>query len=124
MLAREKWQVNTIRVLEKVFEERVRQRSIHGEAFRALPDGTGPETVWTGPLAGESTLDARSVQELFRKEYEEVSELGALTRMHITREEVAEAFECDPDSPEFVDEILQVAALCVQWAEIKLEERA
>lgn len=124
MLAREKWQVGTMRVLERVFEERVRQTEIHGHAMRALPDGVGPETCWTAPLAHEGMLNAASVQRLFREEYEAASGGSVLTRMHLIREELAEAFECDPDSPEFIDEILQVAALCVQWAEYKIEEQA
>ena len=122
MLAREKWQIQTIAVLERVFGERVRQRSLHGEAMKDLPDGVGPDESWTAPLAGEWILDAEAVQRVFRQDYEEASQRGELTRMHIVREEISEAFECDPDSPEFVEEILQVAALCVQWAEIKMEE--
>ena len=125
MLAREKWQVGTMRVLERVFEERCRQTEIHGHAMRALPDFPGPHNHW---LADTSTtlhlLNAREIQQVFRVEYEEASEEGRLTRMHLIREELAEAFECDPDSPEFIDEILQVAALCVQWAEYKIEEQA
>jgi hypothetical protein len=123
MLAREKWQIKTIAVLERVFEERVRQMAKHGAAMEALPDGTGPEVPWLAPV---SPLAADDVEVAFRNDYE--SHRGAehtdgdapLTRMHLVREELAEAFELDGDDPAFVHEILQVAALCVQWAEYKI----
>lgn len=117
MLAREKWQIKTIEVLERVFEERKAQMVKHGEAMRDLPGGTGPDSTWLKPLSFEG---AATIQEDLRDEYEEATEERRLTRMHLVREELAEAFELDEDDPEFVDEILQVAALCVQWAEYKL----
>lgn len=120
MLAREKWQITTIQVLERVFEERKRQMAKHGAAMEALPDGTGPEVRWLQPV---NQTPAHRVQLEFRADYEDATEEGALTRLHLVREELAEAFELDADSPEFVDEILQVAALCVQWAEYKLDGR-
>ena len=126
MLAREKWQITTIKVLEMVFEERCRQIAKHGEAMRHLPDGTGPDVRWLAGAAPDAT--AKDVQAIFRAEYESLrgaenpdGECGQLTRMHVIREELAEAFELDGDDPEFVTEILQVAALCVQWAEYKIE---
>ena len=120
MLAREKWQIRTIAVLEKVFQERCRQVEKHGHAMLALPDGTGPGVEWV-PLPGVACFDAERIQEEFRGDYERAEERGELTRMHLIREELAEAFELDADDPEFIDEILQVAALCVQWAEYKME---
>lgn len=117
MLAKEKWQIKTIAVLERVFEERKAQHAKHGEAMRDLPGGTGPDVEWLLPNVPNR---ASFVQEAFREDYEEASENGTLTRMHLVREELAEAFELDQDDPEFVDEILQVAALCVQWAEYKI----
>lgn len=119
MLAREKWQIKTIAVLERVFEERKRQMEKHGAAMESMPDGTGPDVPWLLPFSGES---AKVAQEGFREEYESVSDFGLLTRRHLVVEEVAEAFELDADSPEFVDEIVQVAALLVQWAEYKIGE--
>lgn len=126
MLAREKWQVATIQVLERVFEERKRQMAKHGGAMGTLPDGTGPDVEWLQPV---TSLQAKSVQEEFRQEYERHRVRAddpeeQLTRMHLVREELAEAFELEGDDPDFVDEILQVAALCVQWAEYKLEEQS
>lgn len=123
MIAREKWQVKTIAVLERVFEERKRQIAKHGTAMSDLPDGTGPEVRWLQGVNG--TIPARMIQTSFREDYERRRGDGpepdkALTRMHLVREELAEAFELDGDDPAFVDEILQVAALCVQWVEYKI----
>lgn len=117
MLAREKWQAKTIAVLEKVFEERKRQMAQHGTAMRDLPDGTGPEVQW---LPSGVEFDASGIEEWLRRDYGRASERGELTRMHLVREELAEAFELDGDDPAFVDELLQVAALCVQWIEYKV----
>lgn len=138
MLAKEKRQVKTIAVLEMVFEERKRQIAKHGDAMLHLPDGTEPDVQWipalrpgVQPSPGLPTplATAKEIQEIFRAEYEGLrgaenpdGEFGQLTRMHLVREELAEAFELAGDDPEFVTEILQVAALCVQWAEIKMSE--
>lgn len=124
MLAKQKWQVKTIAVLEEVFQERLRQFEKHGDAMAHLPDGTGPREPW---LAGVTkSLSAIEIEEWFRSEYESRrgaenpdGQFGQLTRMHLVREEIAEAFKEHGDSPEFRAEILQVAALCVQWAEYK-----
>lgn len=123
MLAREKWQITTIKVLEMVFQERIRQIEKHGEAMRALPDGTGPESRWLEPV---SDISAQKAQIEFRRDYEQTrggdeNPAEGLTRMHLVREELAEMFECDPDSPEFIAEALQVAGLCVQWIEYKID---
>lgn len=122
MLAREKWQIKTIAVLERVFAERVSQMAKHGDAMLHLPDGTGSDVRWALPA---SANPAKVLQEQFREDYDARratpgEEFGQLTRMHLVREELAEAFELDGDDPAFVEEILQVAALCVQWAEYKL----
>lgn len=119
MIAKEKWQVKTIAVLERVFEERKAQIAKHGEAMRDLPSGTGPEVPWVFPL---DDAPAVVVQKVLREDYEDSSAEGRLTRMHLVREELAEAFELDQNDPEFVDELLQVAALCVQWAEYLIED--
>ena len=132
MLAKQKWQAKTIKVLDEVFEERVRQFEKHGDAMAHLPDGTGPDVEWlTGVLEEGGSTDlnmmpmlATDIEAMFRQDYEERraepgSEFGQLTRMHLVREEIAEAFKEHGDSPEFRAEIIQVAALCVQWAEYK-----
>jgi hypothetical protein len=126
MIARERWQIRSIQVLEMVFEERVAQMKKHGDAMAALPDGTGPDVTWLEPL---SNVEATEIQEDFRDDYEdrradtEGGRYEQLTKMHLVREELAEAFELSGNDPRFVDEILQVAALCVQWVELKLEDR-
>lgn len=125
MLAKEKWQIKTIAVLERVFDERVKQMAKHGDAMEHLPDGTGPNVDWVFPL---SHCGATVIQQEFRYDYEArrgdaEKPSQRLTRMHLVREELAEAFELDGDDPRFVEEILQVAALCVQWAEYKMTER-
>lgn len=122
MLAKEKWQIKTIEVLERVFEERVRQMEKHGAAMETMPGGTGPDVQWLHPF---DVSDATTVQMEFRGDYNTRRAApgrgyGQLTRMHLVREELAEAFELDENDPAFVDEILQVAALCVQWVEYKL----
>lgn len=124
MLAKEKWQIKTIAVLERVFQERVRQERQYGDVNDLLEDGFGPDVAWLEPLAGEWVLDAETIQRVLREEYEKREAGGDLpTWMHLIREEVAEFFETDPDSPEAIDEALQVAALCVSWAERKMEQR-
>lgn len=124
MLAKEKWQIKTIRVLEMLFEERKRQIAKHGEAMRSLPDGIGPGATWLSPYTPDQ---AEEIQRVFRHEYEitrggDENPSEGLTRMHLVREELAEMFECDPDSPEFIAEALQVAGLCVQWIEYKIPD--
>jgi hypothetical protein len=119
MLAREKWQIKTIDVLERVFEERKRQMAMYG-TNEDLEDGTGPSRAWLLPF---TDAPADEVEKGFRRNYEAHEEItGKPTWMHLVREELAEAFEMDGDDPEFVTEILQVAALCVSWAEKKLQD--
>lgn len=126
MLAKTKEQIKTVRVLEMVFEERLRQNAQHGDAMSHLPDGTGPDVEWLQTITG---LDAATIQSELRHDYHGKrgsenpgGQFGQLTKMHLVREEIAEAFELDGDNPDFVFEILQVAALCVQWAELKLAD--
>jgi hypothetical protein len=119
MLAREKWQVRTIAVLERVFEERCRQVRLHGHN-EDIEDGTGPDVEWLMPY---DTARAEDVQKLFREDYEAYKAQaanGKPTWMHIIREEIAEALELHGDDPEFLVEIIQVAAVCVNWAEKKI----
>ena len=120
MLAREKWQIKTIAVLERVFSERIRQVSMYGHN-EDLADAPGPHNHW---LDGTSTalhlLNAREIEKAFRAEYETHERP---TWMHLVREELAEAFaelDVDGDPEKFVTEILEVAALCVSWAEKKI----
>jgi hypothetical protein len=119
MLARAKWQAATIRVLERVFDERVRQVGTYGHNDD-LEDGTGPMVQWLRPF---SDWPAADVEVGFRNDYEHrESETGKPTWLDLVREEVAEAFQ--EDNPErLAEELLQVAALCVSWVET-LEKRS
>lgn len=124
MLARAKWQVRTINVLEKVFNHRIEQVERYGHNDDK-PDGTGPGVRWipglrTGPQPGiglptpENT--AKEIEAIFRSAYEKNGGDGGVTWMELIREEVAESFaESDPDRLE--EELIQVAALCVSWVE-------
>jgi hypothetical protein len=113
MLAKAKWQVSTIQVLEEVFEERLRQVARYGHNDECA-DGAGPETRWLLPL---SSASAAEIQVALRSSYEAFEEeTGAPTWVHLVLEEVCEAFEAaTPDRLE--EELLQVAALCVSWVE-------
>lgn len=116
MLARHKWQVRTINVLEKVFEERNRQVERYGHNDDKA-DGTGPGVRWLALT--DVNLDLRTAKEIeaaFRAAYERSGGDGEVSWMELIREEVAESFaESDPDRLE--EELLQVAALCVSWVE-------
>lgn len=122
MLAREKWQIKTIAVLESVFQERIRQVAKYGHN-ETLEDGTGPMESWIpDSLTVDSSVPAETIEDRFRTDYEAYERVwGAPTWMHLVREEIAEAFkESDPDRLE--EELTQVAALCVSWIE-KLHRR-
>lgn len=120
MLAREKWQAKTIRVLDMVFEERVRQVAKYGHN-EDLEDGFGPRVNWCMPVSFAVVRDAHDVERAFREDYEATEEeLGKPTWMHLIREELAELFESEPDDPAAVIEALQVAALLVSWAEKRI----
>lgn len=115
MLAREKWQIETVRVLDEVFEERVRQEKRYGHVNDELYDGTGPEVRWL--LGVEDAMPAKEIAARLRTAYEEFeAETGHPTWLHLVLEEVAESFECDT-ADRLEEELLQVAALCVSWVE-------
>lgn len=117
MLARAKWQVRTINVLEKVFEERNRQVQRYGHNDDKT-DGTGPGVQWLGNMMDRNAdyPTAEEIEKIFREDYEASGGDNEVTWMELVREEVAEAFaESDPDRLE--EELIQVAALCVSWIE-------
>lgn len=118
MIARERWQIRTIVVLENVFEERLRQVAKYGHN-EDLQFGTGPDVQWLP----EDPDRAVRIELIFRRDYEKhEARNGKPTWMHLIREEVAEAFkESDPDRLEA--ELTQVAALCVSWIEKIRAER-
>ncbi len=81
--------------------ERQRQHAKWGDQSN-LPDGTGPQ--WA-----DDADTARRLCDLAMRG-------GYVKWRHILREEVAEAFaESDPDR--LRAELVQVAAVCVQWIE-------
>lgn len=116
MLAREKWQIDTLQVLEEVFEERKRQVARYGHNDDKA-DGTGPGVRWMAHT--DVNLDLRTATEIeaaFRAEYDRNGGDEGATWMHLVREELAESFaEDDPDRLEA--ELLQLAGLAVSWIE-------
>ena len=113
MLAKAKWQISTIQVLEDVFSERLRQVAKYGHNDECA-DGSGPETRWLLPLSSVSAAEAQAALRGSYEAFEE--ETGTPTWVHLVLEEVCEAFEAStPDRLE--EELLQVAALCVSWVE-------
>ena len=118
MLAKQKWQVKTIAVLEQVFAERIRQVERYGHNHD-LDDGTGPDTRWLLPFTSDG---ADTIERELRADYEHFEEeTGDPTWVHLLREELAEAF-AEEDPIRLRDELTQVAALCVSWVET-LEQR-
>ena len=104
-------------VLGDVKAERARQFARYG-SNTDLDDGTGEP--WLLPLSLE---DPRHIEASFRTDYEVYEALhdGKPTWMHLVREEVAEAF-AEEDPARLRAEIIQIAALCVSWAE-KIDAR-
>jgi len=88
-------------VLTEVAEERARQDTRWGEQNH--PDGTG------GPLTATTAQVARS-------QCQDAAEQGNVTWRDILREEVAEAM-AESDPVRLRDELVQVAAVAVNWAE-------
>lgn len=118
MLAKEKWQIQTIRVLDEVFEERKAQENRYGHVNDLLKDGTGPDVVWIpGRFPEGFPIRASAVERILREDYEAFEEAHGLpTWMHLVREEIAESFQED-DPTRLQEELIQVAALCVSWVE-------
>jgi len=118
------WEESCRAVLERVFRERVSQVARYGHN-EGLEEGVGPHARWLSGCGVSLDLEnAETIQGLFRREYEKyTARHGAPTWMHLVREEVAEAFECEPGSARLVEELIQVAALCVKWVEaVELRE--
>lgn len=88
--------------LEDVAAERARQRARHGE--QRLEDGTGLEP-WDEVERDEARLRC-----------DRATLAGRVTWRHVLEEEVAEALaESDPE--QLRAELVQVAAVAVQWIE-------
>ena len=87
--------------LRAVAAERERQKAIHGQ--QNLPDGTGDP--WD-----EAERDAARVR------CDRATLGGSLTWRHVLEEEMAEAM-AETDATALREELLQVAAVAVQWVE-------
>lgn len=117
--ARLPWQIKTLRVLDMVFEERIRQVAQYGHN-EEVQGGNGPGSQWLAPF---SDADAEAIQMAFRMDYETAERANGLpTWVQLIREEIAEAFEAGDDET-LVRELAQVAALCVSWIEKRVPDR-
>lgn len=92
----------TVGVLRDVAAERVRQVRLHGDQVH-LPDGTG------GQSRANRAAAARGLVEL-------ASQHGLVTFTAILSEEFHEAL-AETDPTRLRDELVQLAAVAVQWAE-------
>jgi hypothetical protein len=91
----------TFRVLEDVAAERARQRARYGA--QALPDGTGG----TFRAAG---------RRLSQRRCDRATAAGRVTWAHVLEEEVSEVL-AETDAELLRAELVQVAAVAVQWIE-------
>lgn len=91
----------TDRILDEVVDERIEQNKRYG--VQIMPDGTGGAR-WEGLLA-----DAR-------EDFDFAAKNDSLTWAHVLNEEVLEAF-AEKDVDRLRAELIQVAAVAVQWVE-------
>lgn len=94
-------------VLDDIISERERQDAKWGQ--QDLPDGTGG-------------FGLRSEADLARRHCDLMAKMGHVTYRHILAEEVAEAL-AEADKAKLRAELVQVAAVAVQWIE-KLDREA
>lgn len=103
-------------VLTEVAAERVRQDGIWGEQNH--PDGTSVpmacELMWSLRRPHEGFVEEPSV--VARRLNQEAIEASRLTWAHILLEEVCEALE-ERDPERLREELIQVGAVSVAWAE-------
>ena len=100
------------KVLLEVADERVRQTAKWGQQDH--PNGTGPSKL---PMPYGSGSWTAAVAALHLKlTTESASQAGLCTWLHILREEVFEAF-AEKDAAKLRAELIQVAAVAVQWVE-------
>lgn len=89
-------------IMRDIRAERIRQAQLHGDQSH-LPDGTGDQLA-------RLTADNR------RRECDLAQQEGQLTWRHILAEEAAEAM-AEADPARLRAELIQVAAVCVQWVQ-------
>lgn len=100
------------KVLLEVADERVRQTAKWGQQDH--PNGTGPYKL---PMPyGSGSWSAAVAAERLTLLTECASQVGQCTWLHILREEVFEAF-AEEDPAKLRAELIQVAAVAVQWIE-------
>ena len=120
-------------VLAEIHSERARQTAKHGDQSH-LPDGTGPLStplrgiVFTGPVVPENgcTKYAYGLAMLAKSSTDHRSQSagdGTVTYADILLEEVFEAIAED-DQDLLRAELIQVAAVAVQWVETIDRRRA
>lgn len=104
----------TAEVLYEIARERSRQDAKWGEQNH--PDGTGPAVRWITADTADYVADTARV------ECQRMASVGRVTWRHILVEEIAEALaEDDPDK--LREELIQVAAVAVNWVE-SIDRRA
>lgn len=100
------------RVLLDIRAERLRQDTLWGEQNH--PDGTGPDIQWALGMIHPDTMTAEAIRDEAQFRADIATDEGVLTWCDILVEEVAEAF-AENDYQSLRDELVQVAAVCVQW---------
>jgi hypothetical protein len=107
----------TTRTLLEVAAELERQHEKWGEQNH--PDGTGPYVRWAQNIIEHLPHHRRSAEssaDLAKWECDRLAESGESDWLHILLEEVAEAF-AESDPVKLRTELIQVAAVAVQWAD-------
>ena len=110
-------------VLDLVDDERARQFSLHGANLENR-SGTGPDVRWASSLAGYTNAPAKILETVLRSAYEDSESDGEkVTWLQILLEEFSEvAKESDPER--LLEELVQVAAVAVSWAEKLLDSES
>lgn len=108
----------TAAVLDEVATERQRQEAKHGNQFH-LPNGTGSDLILRD-LPECSTARADQIANWAKTRCQQASQNeggdGSITYEHILTEEWAEAI-AERDPARLRQELVQVAAVAVQWIE-------
>jgi hypothetical protein len=114
--------------MQDVINERLRQLDKHGDQSH-LPDGTGPKTLLEALPAipswkYRSNLRANDLAKWAKARCKAASQNedgnGTITYEQILTEEWAEAI-AEEDPTKLREELIQVAAVCIAWAE-KLDQ--
>ena len=106
-----------LKALADVGQERTRQQTLWGDQSN-LPDGTGPGALWYGSRYYDELGDTRALctAMVARDICEMGIQDGTVRWLDILIEEVSEALAED-DPQKLRTELVQVAAVAVQWIE-------